>query len=92
MSCQSDRIFLDFGSGFKEFQVMEYDLNAHLLNKWRITFPAELKEFHRLAEFSVVKDRAYIKLVDFESSGYNQGKKVSAKFYRQYFLEATLPR
>lgn len=92
MSCQSDRIFLDFGSGFKEFQVMEYDLNAHLLNKWRITFPAELKEFHRLAEFSVVKDRAYIKLVDFESSGYNQGKKVPAKFYRQYFLEATLPR
>jgi hypothetical protein len=92
MSCQADRVFISFGGGFREFQVMEYDLNAHLMNKWKIAYPAELKEGHRLAEFSVIKDRANFKLVDFESSGYNEGKKVSAKFYRQYFLEAIFPR
>jgi hypothetical protein len=90
MSCQADRIFVNFGGGFKEFQVMEYDLNARLLNKWKITFPEELKEWHGLAGFSVGNDRINIKLVDFESSGYNQGKKIPAKFYRQFFLEAKL--
>ena len=90
MSCQSDRVFINFGGGFKEFQVMEYDLNAHLLNKWKIIYPPELKEFHMLSEFSVVQGVASFRLVDFERSGYNQGKKVFAKIFRQYVLEATL--
>lgn len=90
MFCQTNRIFINYGGGLKEYVVLEYDQNARLLRKWQIALPPELKEWHRLAELSVDKDRINIKLVDFESSGYNQGKKVPAKIHKQYFLEAKL--
>ncbi len=64
ISCPANRVFINFGGSFNELQVMEYDLNAHLLNKWKIAFPEELKKGHTLAEFSVEKDTVSIKLVD----------------------------
>jgi hypothetical protein len=90
MFCQSGRIFINFG-GTNGFQIMEYDLNAKLLNKWEISVPPEVKNGRYLADLGVDKQRVSIKLVDFERSGENQGKKISAKLNSQYFLEAKIP-
>lgn len=91
MYCQPDRIFINFGGGGLDGNlVLEYDQNARLLRKWKIALPPELKEGHTLAELMVEKERISFKLVDFERAGYSQGKAVHAKLIRQYFIEATL--
>ncbi len=92
MLCQANRIFINFGGALNEWQIMEYDLNARLLNKWQIKLPTGFKGVGSLSELAIGIDRIRFKLVDFERSGNNNGKIVPTKIKHQYYLEAKLPK
>lgn len=91
MNCQADRIAIDFDSDPDKINVLEYDLNAVLLNKWIVQMPFLPKEGHMISNLSIDNEHIKITLVEFEQHSYDHGKVIPAKIHKRYFYEANLP-
>lgn len=97
MHCQKDRIIVYFGSNTNSQQILEYDLNATLLNKWSVqlpnkeTMPLESKNQRMITDITVDKGQMKIKIDDFERPTYKHAKQAKGQITKRYLLEATLP-